>query len=141
MIKNALFGYFWGRLLKSHVVFEINTLKSVKLLNFAKKKKKIKKAKYGKKSALFGYCWGQNFGKRLSYWKSAPSNLGNCKSLRKKCLNLWWRMAYLCARILKNYCHIWNNHPQIVKFQNCLKKKYLNLGTKMPYLVIFGPEA
>ena len=55
--KNALFGYFWGRLLKSHVVFEINTLKSVKLLNFAKKKKKkIKKAKYGKKSALFGYC-------------------------------------------------------------------------------------
>ena len=35
--KNALFGYFWARLLKSHVVFEINTLKSVKLLNFAKK--------------------------------------------------------------------------------------------------------
>ena len=53
--KNALFGYFWARLLKSHVVFEINTLKSVKLLNFVKKKK-IKKAKYGKKSALFGYC-------------------------------------------------------------------------------------
>ena len=54
--KNALFGYFWARLLKSHVVFETNTLKSVKLLNFAKKKKKIKKAKCGKKSALFGYC-------------------------------------------------------------------------------------
>ena len=38
--KNALFGYFWARLLKSHVVFEINTLKSVKLLNFAKKPRK-----------------------------------------------------------------------------------------------------
>ena len=38
--KNALFGYFWARLLKSHVVFEINTLKSVKLLNFAKKLRK-----------------------------------------------------------------------------------------------------
>ena len=47
--KNALFGYFWARLLKSHVVFEINTLKSVKLLNFVKKKKKSKRLNMGRK--------------------------------------------------------------------------------------------
>ena len=46
----------------------------------------------------------------LSYLKSAPSNLSNCKILRKKkqtkfetknaLYGLFW------ARILKNYCHI-----------------------------------
>ena len=29
-IKNALFGYFWARILKNIVIFEISTLKFVK---------------------------------------------------------------------------------------------------------------
>ena len=32
---------------------------------------------------LFGYFWGYNFKKLLSYFKSAPSNLSNCKLLLK----------------------------------------------------------
>ena len=50
-------------------------------------------------------------------------------------------MPYLGTIILKNYCHISNQHPQICKFANFGKKqKCLNLGPKMPYLGIFGLE-
>ena len=45
---------------------------------------------------------------------------------------------YFSARTLKNYCHIWNQHPQICIFANFAKKqKCLNLGPKMLYLGIF----
>ena len=38
--KNALFGYFWARILKKAIViFEISTLKPVYLQNFTKKQK------------------------------------------------------------------------------------------------------
>ena len=41
----------------------------------------------------------------------------------------------------KQYCHIWNQHPQIcliAKF--CEKKSKLNLRPKMPYMGYFGLE-
>ena len=51
-------------------------------------------------------------------------------------------MPYLgiWVRILKNYCHILNQHPRIcltAKFRK-KKKKWLNLGQKMPYFGILG---
>ena len=49
--------------------------------------------------------------------------------------------GYFWARTLKNYCHIWNQHPRIcitVKF--CAKTKMPTFGTKIPYLDAFGPE-
>ena len=50
-------------------------------------------------------------------------------------------MPYLGTIILKNYCHISNQHPQICKFANFGKKqKRLNLGPKIPFLDIFGLE-
>ena len=50
--------------------------------------------------------------------------------------------GYLWGRILKNYCHIWNENPQISQIPKFLEKtkKRLNLGQKMPYLGIFRPE-
>ena len=36
-IKKALFWYFWDRILKNYIIFEISTLKFVKLRNFVKK--------------------------------------------------------------------------------------------------------
>ena len=60
-------------------------------------------------------------------------------------------MPYFWAKILKNYCLIWNQHPRIcliVKF--CEETKIPKFGTKnalleyfwpkMPYLGIFGQE-
>ena len=49
--------------------------------------------------------------------------------------------AYFWARILKKYCHIWNQHLQIiiiVKFSK--KQKCLNLRPKMPHLGIFDQK-
>ena len=48
---------------------------------------------------------------------------------------------YFRTRILKSYCHIWNQCLQIcliVKFRR--KTKSLNLGLKMSYLGTFGLE-
>ena len=57
--------------------------------------------------------------------------------------------GYFCARILKDYCYIWNHHSQtclIAKF--CEKarmpkfatKKYLKLGPKILSLSVFKLE-
>ena len=46
------------------------------------------------KSALFGYFWGWNCEKLLSYLKSAPSSLYICKILRKN------RNAYIMEKYL-----------------------------------------
>ena len=50
--------------------------------------------KFGTKSALFGYFWARIRKKLLSYLKSAPSNLSNCKILQK-CPNLGLKRSYL----------------------------------------------
>ena len=67
----------------------------------------------------------------LSYLKSAPSNLSNCKISRKNKKKLKFGIkntlfGYFWARISKNYCHIWNQLPQI-----CLIVKFFR-KTKMP---------
>ena len=49
--------------------------------------------------------------------------------------------GYFRARLLKNYCHIRNQHPRICLIPNFAKKqKYLNLGPKMLYLGVSGLE-
>ena len=66
-------------------------------------------AKFGTKSILFWYFWARVLKKLLSYLKSAPSNLSNCKILRKKMPKFGAKNAlpgYFWARILENYCHI-----------------------------------
>ena len=49
--------------------------------------------------------------------------------------------AYFWARILRNYCHNWNQHLQIsVIAKFCKQTKMPKFGTKMPYLGIFWEE-
>ena len=51
--------------------------------------------KFGTKIALFGHFWALILRKLLSYLKLAPSNLSNCKFLRKtKGLNLGPKPPY-----------------------------------------------
>ena len=80
----------------------------------------------------------------MSYLNLAPSNLSIWKSSRKnknatlKFLNLQkfckkMKMpklgnksalfGYFWAKLLKNYCHIWNQHPQICLFPKFREKK------------------
>ena len=76
--------------------------------------------------------------------KSAPSNLSNCKTLRKKCLNLGPKMSYLGILGLefwKTIVIFEISTFEFVKLQNFVKKqKCLNLGPKMPFLGIFYQE-
>ena len=76
----------------------------------------------------------------MSYLKSAPSNLSNCKFFEETKMPkfgtknaifgyFWPRMPYLTIfgqDFYKNYCQIWNQHPWI-----CLIAKYREI-MKMP---------
>ena len=79
--KNALFGYFWTRILKnySHIWNQ-----HPRLCLISKFREKIKMPKFKTKNALFGYFWVRILKKLLSYLKSAYSNLSNC--------NISWKM-------------------------------------------------
>ena len=143
--RNALFQYFLARILKNHC-HVLNEHLRISVM-----------AKFWEKTKI-AWIWGQkcliwvfldwNLKTILSYLKSAPSNLSNCKISRKNitenqnCINLgtkyalfgyfWQKMpywghfsvrisnmllsdlfGYFWARILKSYCHIRNQHPQI----------------------------
>ena len=59
------------------------------------------------------------------------------------CLGIFDQECLICLflgkNFLKNYCRIWNQHPQICLIAKFLKKqKCLNLGPKISFLGIFG---
>ena len=102
-------------------------------------------SKFGTRNALFGYFWPKMpyldiFGleskkKRLSYSKSAPLNLSNCKILWKMKMPKFETKSalfgYFWARILKNYRHIWNQHLWIsVTASFCEETTMPKFGTK-----------
>ena len=111
--KNANFG---ARILKyySHIW---NQRPRICLLTKLEANTKI--FKFGTKNTLFGYFFHQ----KCPIWvflynnlKSASSSLSNCKISGKcKMAKFGTENALFecfCARILTNYCHIWNRQPQ-----------------------------
>ena len=74
--------------------------------------------------------------KPLSYLKSTPSNLSDCK--------VWSKIKILkfgTKNALFGIFHIWNQNPQISLISNLAKKqKCLNLGSKMCDSGILGLE-
>ena len=87
--KNALFGYFWARILESYCHVLNQHLRICVIPKFCEETKMLR---FGTKNAFFEYFWPKNlylviFGleikkkKLLSYLKSAPLNLCNCKTL------------------------------------------------------------
>ena len=73
--------------------------------------------------------------------KSAPSNLSICKiSQKSKNAEIWYKkclIGYLLARIWKQYCHIWNQHPPICVIAKFWEKEMPNFGTKNTLLGYF----
>ena len=142
----AYFRFFRVEFQKIIVTFEISTLKFPWYKYFGKKQK----------CQDMGVFFGQIFKKLLSYLKSGPSSLIYCKTSWKKNLpNFDAKNAlfvYFWARFLKSYCHILNSAPSNLYIWNFLqknkkkkhkiwnkkKKKSSNLGSKMPYLCVFG---
>ena len=88
--KSALFGYFWARILKDYCHIWNQHLRISIIAKFCEE---TKMRKFGAKNALYWYFWPkmpflgifrQEFLKKLlSYLKSAPSNLSDCKIWQK----------------------------------------------------------
>ena len=105
--KNALFGYFWGIISKTIVIFEISTLEFVKneslthTVNFGvgsafSKAKKQKCLNLGPRMPYLG-IFRVEFQKTNVIFEISTLELSNCKVSRKnkKCLNLGPKMPYL----------------------------------------------
>ena len=107
---------------------------------FAKFHEKTKMPKSGTKNAWFRYSWAGIWKQFCHIWNQHPricliakfrGKTKIPKFVTKNALfgYFWPKMPYLCvfwARILKNYIHVWNQHPQI-----CLTAKFCE-KTKIP---------
>ena len=81
----------------------------------------------------------------LSYLKSAPSNLSKCKILWKTKMPKFGTknalFGYFYARVLENYCHIWNQHFRYCLIPTfCEETKMLKFGTKNALFEYFWPK-
>ena len=116
--------YFWTAVWKQHCQIWYQHPRNC--LN-VKYRQKTKMHEFGTKIAIFECFWLKIpylgfFGKKvkkklLSYSKSASLNLSICIFHEKtKILKFGTKHAlfgYFSARLLKNFCHIWNQHPRI----------------------------
>ena len=113
----------------------------------------MKMPKFGTKSSLFGYFWARilknychiwNQDLRTSVTASFCEETKRAKFGTKSTLlgYFWPKIPYFCnfgQGFLKNYCHVWNQHPEIIlfaKFQG--KTKMPNFVTKNAWFGYFG---
>ena len=114
-------------------------------------------SKFGTKSASFGYFWARILKNYCHIWnqhlrisviakfceETKMPKFGTKNDLLgifdQECV-IW---VFLGKNVLKNYCHIWNQHPQICLFAKFHKKnkKCLNLEPKMSDLCTFRQES
>ena len=111
-IKNDWFGYFWAGKWKEY--YHIRILKNdchiwnhhpriCLIVNFCEETKMFK---FGTKNALFGVFWDGT-------WKQYV--MFEISTFESSYLQIFGNVlfGYFWARILKSYCHIWNQHLQI----------------------------
>ena len=109
---------------------------------------KTKNLKLGSKKPFLNVLdW--NLKKLISFLKTTPSNLSKYhKSSKTTTITATTKnrtkiplFGYFWAGILKNYCHIWNQHPQICQLAKFREKtKMPKFGTKNVLFVIFNQE-
>ena len=108
------------------------------MISWKVQNEKTKNLKFGPKKPFLNILdW--NLIKLMPYLKSTPSNLSKYqKSSKTTTITATTKngtkialFGYFWGRILKNYCHIWNQHTQIcliIKFRE--KTRMLKFGTK-----------
>ena len=102
--------------------------------------------KFRTKNALFGHFRDSFFKKVLSYLKSAPLNLSNCKILqeKQKYLNIGPKMPYFIFGLFLAWNFrklLWYLKSAPSNLSNAeFREKMKILGAKMPYLRIFRQE-
>ena len=119
VLNTAMFGYLRYILrfefAKTIVVFQISTLKFTNSQSFMQKEKALN----------LGLTFGLQFWKTIAIFEiKNPQIFQNAKfhSKLKKTVGLRPKMPYLSIlrqKLKKNYCHVWNQHPQF-----CQKVKF-----------------
>ena len=138
--KDNLIGYFWARILENCCHISNYHLWICLTPKFCEEAKMLK---FGTKNALFEYFWskmsylgifGLEFKRKLMlYLKSAPSNLPKYREIMKipKFGTKSVLFGYFWARILKSYCHTWNQHLQISVIVKLFEERKISkFGTK-----------
>ena len=152
LFKNALFGYFWARILKNYCQVCNQHFRICLIAKFCEE---TKMQNLGPKMPYL-VVFGLEFQKKLlSYWNPHPQICLFAKFHEKTKMPKFWTknawFGYFWTEIWKQYSHIWNQHPQI-----CLIAKFLGktktpkfwtkmalfgyFWTKMFYFGIFGQE-
>ena len=112
--QNALFGYFWSRILKNYCHIWNQHPQSCLISQF---REKTKMPKFGTKNVLFGYFWSRISKNYCHIWNQHPQICLIVKFREKTEMPKFGTknalFGYFWGRILKNYCRIWNQRPQI----------------------------
>ena len=125
--KNVWFGYFRLEFEKKYCHI---WNQHPRICLIAKYREIMKMPKFGTKSALFGYFWARILKNYCHIWnqhlrisviakfceETKMPKFGTKNDLLgifdQECV-IW---VFLGKNVLKNYCHIWNQHPQICLF-------------------------
>ena len=102
--KTTLFGYFWTRILKTIVMFEISTVELVQLQYFVKKQKcenlRLKMPSLGifDQKCLIWVFLAKNFKETIVIFESRTLKFTYLRNFTKKqkCLNVGQKMLDLC---------------------------------------------
>ena len=141
--------YFWAGIWKQY--YHIWN-QHPRICLIAKFREKTKIPKFGTKNALFGYFWARILKNYCHIWnqhlrisviakfceETKMPKFGTKNDLLgifdQECV-IW---VFLGKNVLKNYCHIWNQHPQICLFAKFHEKtKMPKFGTKNAWFMYF----
>ena len=142
-IKNALFGYFWGRISKN---YSLIWNRNPQICLIAKNYKETKMSKFGTKNHWFEYFLTGVWKQYCQIWNQYPQVcLIPNFAKKEKCLNVRAKLPNLDA--FENFLTFLGifeiSTHKFVYFQNFTKEKKekcLNLRSNVLYLGSFGLE-
>ena len=110
--STASFVYFWLQFQKTIFIFEINTGAFLKQQSFLQNEKSLNM----EPKAPYLNTFRPEFDKFITIFEISTFEFLKKQSFMLKKINLGRKLSYLGIFRLefgKNYCHIWNQHPQV----------------------------
>ena len=142
--KNALFWYFWARILKKLLPYLKSVPSNLSHCKILQKNPKI--FKFETKNALFWYFWARILKTYCHIWNQCPRICLIAKYRKKTKMPKFGAknalFGYFWARIWKKLLSYLKLAPSNLSKWKISQQKLgcLNLGAKMPYLGIFELE-